>query len=105
MEPRAYKALTEDERLEAEKYRDRMTDSRERISAHEFDLYQSQHKLRTLIAQRASKDFPQINLAHFNADPENHRCGSAPYGSCVYDDRNDPANDECLYCGEPDERK
>ncbi len=29
----------------------------------------------------------------------------SPTGYCVYDNMNDPANDSCLYCGEPRERK
>jgi len=29
----------------------------------------------------------------------------SPTGRCVYDDRNDPCHDECLFCGEPRERK
>lgn len=29
----------------------------------------------------------------------------SPTGYCVYDNANDPANDCCLYCGEPRERK
>lgn len=32
-------------------------------------------------------------------------CPSSPTGECFYDARNDPALDECLMCGGPDERK
>lgn len=29
----------------------------------------------------------------------------SPTGHCVYDNENDPANDSCLYCHQPRERK
>lgn len=32
-------------------------------------------------------------------------CMKSPVGYCFYDSERDPANDECLICGEPDERK
>ena len=32
-------------------------------------------------------------------------CGSTANSHCVYDDETDPAHDECVYCGEPQERK
>jgi hypothetical protein len=32
-------------------------------------------------------------------------CGSTANSHCVYDDEVDPAHDECVYCGEPQERK
>ena len=32
-------------------------------------------------------------------------CKDSPTGSCFYDQREDPCHDECLVCGEPEERK
>lgn len=32
-------------------------------------------------------------------------CPTSPTGHCVYDYEEDPAFDECLYCGKPEERK
>jgi len=32
-------------------------------------------------------------------------CVDSPIGVCMYDDIDDPAWDNCLYCDEPDERK
>ena len=32
-------------------------------------------------------------------------CPSSPTGICWYDDQEDPAWDNCVFCGEPDERK
>jgi hypothetical protein len=36
---------------------------------------------------------------------EDWPCSTSPTGRCVYDDTNDPAHDQCLYCGDPEERK
>lgn len=32
-------------------------------------------------------------------------CPSSPTGQCVYNSREDPALDDCVFCGGPDERK
>jgi|LWDU01.1.fsa_nt_gi hypothetical protein len=32
-------------------------------------------------------------------------CSTSPTGKCAYDDGSDPAHDQCLYCGDPEERK
>lgn len=32
-------------------------------------------------------------------------CKSSPIGVCVYHRVLDPASDQCIYCGEPNERK
>ena len=32
-------------------------------------------------------------------------CIESPIGVCMYDDMDDPAWDDCLFCHEPDERK
>jgi hypothetical protein len=32
-------------------------------------------------------------------------CENSPTGECFYDSKEDPCLDECLICGEPDERK
>jgi hypothetical protein len=32
-------------------------------------------------------------------------CGSSATSQCVYDNETDPAHDECVYCGQPQERK
>lgn len=33
------------------------------------------------------------------------KCETSPIGHCVYDLDEDPCEDECLYCGDPRERK
>ena len=32
-------------------------------------------------------------------------CEKSPFGTCAYDLDEDPACDECIYCGKPEERK
>lgn len=34
-----------------------------------------------------------------------HRCDESPTGSCEYDEAEDPCNDDCVHCGQPEERK
>lgn len=34
-----------------------------------------------------------------------HDCLKSPIGVCVYDEDNDPCHDDCLFCGDPSERK
>ena len=37
--------------------------------------------------------------------PYGWQCEDSPVGLCVYDSINDPASDQCIFCGDPDERK
>lgn len=32
-------------------------------------------------------------------------CADSPTGHCIYDTAEDPMKDECLFCGDPSERK
>ena len=34
-----------------------------------------------------------------------HDCKDSPIGTCFYDSMEDPAFDDCLVCGNPEERK
>ena len=34
-----------------------------------------------------------------------HDCKDSPIGTCFYDSMEDPAFDDCLICGDPEERK
>jgi hypothetical protein len=43
--------------------------------------------------------------AHQLSVEYSHTCHNSPLGHCVYDDEEDPCNDNCLYCHEPEERK
>lgn len=40
-----------------------------------------------------------------NIETGYHECKDSPIGICFYDNMEDPALDDCLICGEPDERK
>ena len=33
-----------------------------------------------------------------------HNCPKSPTGHCVYNDETDPAHDDCIYCGDPEDR-
>lgn len=33
------------------------------------------------------------------------RCDKSPISYCVYDEQRDPAHDDCIFCGLPQERK
>ena len=33
------------------------------------------------------------------------KCDNSPLGVCVYDDCEDRCHDNCIFCGEPNERK
>lgn len=33
-----------------------------------------------------------------------HACTASPTGGCVYNNFVDPAHDDCIYCGEPEDR-
>lgn len=38
-------------------------------------------------------------------DLGSHECPTSPIQTCVYDAREDPAHDDCLFCEDPSERK
>lgn len=53
----------------------------------------------------------EINLQNYKEQmPDHHNigtwdCADSPIGTCVYNIEEDPCEDECIYCGQPDERK
>jgi hypothetical protein len=63
----------------------------------------------TKITEEEAKS--EINLQNYKDNmPDNHSIGSwdcthSPIGTCVYDYVADPCEDDCIYCGQPDERK
>lgn len=42
---------------------------------------------------------------HFSNVVGSWDCDESPLGLCVYDITHDPAEDNCIYCNEPNERK
>jgi biotin synthase-like enzyme len=53
----------------------------------------------------------QLVLENFKENlPAHHNigtwdCPNSPIKTCVYDIEKDPCEDDCIYCGQPDERK
>lgn len=45
----------------------------------------------------------KTNIRHI--DHGTWDCQDSPTGRCAYNGEEDPVNDECLFCGDPDERK
>ena len=66
--------------------------------------YNLQDLIEELIVKTVQKDFPEIGSTDIHC-PFFWECEKSPFGWCVYDPVNDPAMDECLYCGDPYERK
>jgi len=69
------------------------------------------HNIEQQITIKIANDLKNKNLKeHANLNPNNlllgfWNCEDSPTGECVYDEFDDPMSDNCLYCGEPDERK
>ena len=57
----------------------------------------------TLVMNRVLKDFPKIGPLDIYC-PFEHKCKKSPFGYCVYDESENSAVNNCLYCGEPHER-
>ncbi len=54
------------------------------------------------------EDIIQTSMPKFNSiwnTVGSWDCKNSPIGVCVYNHMEDPALDDCLYCGKPDERK
>ena len=48
--------------------------------------------------------WPEYNAWEYKV-PLFWECEESPIGSCVYDSLEDPAWDDCIFCGHPHERK
>lgn len=83
--PRVQEFLTEFDRLRSE-----IHDTELRL---EKDIKQLVNTLKPEV------EYPTVTFTWRCTDLTN------PVGFCVYDDEQDPANDECLFCGDPEERK
>lgn len=49
--------------------------------------------------------FHDINIDLQAMDDSSLKCEGSPIGFCFYNGDIDPAHDDCLICGEPEERK
>ena len=63
-----------------------------------------QSKIEGMVAATVHKDHPDI-APHDIHCPFFWECKKSPFGYCVYNLNKDPVMDNCLYCGEPYERK
>ena len=70
---------------------------REKINSKQNFLFR---ELKSVLAQITNVNNPTFALDAFAWD-----CPTSPIQKCIYDDDNDPAWDNCLYCHEPSERK
>ena len=73
------------------------------LKSHDYDLEIKREELLNQILLEAKPELVGKKLTH---DTEwEWGCDKSPTGLCVYDDKNDPAHDQCLCCGDPNERK
>ena len=63
-----------------------------------------QNKIDILVALLVQKNFPEIAADDIHCSFY-WECEKSPFGWCVYNKLDDPAADQCLYCGQPLERK
>ena len=63
-----------------------------------------QDKVEELVVQVVQRDFPTIGSTDIHC-PFFWECEKSPFSWCVYNIGKDPAEDHCLYCDEPYERK
>lgn len=51
-----------------------------------------------LVARAVSVDADDLYLGYWE-------CPDSPTGRCIYNDKEDPEHDDCLFCHDPSERK
>jgi len=61
-------------------------------------------KVNDVLREIVQKDFPDINPENIYC-PFFWECEKNPFGWCMYDVDEDPVMDNCIFCGEPYERK
>lgn len=61
-----------------------------------------EYKLNTIIADNCFPDDRYESHFHRASDWD---CKDSPIGLCLYHNIEDPAHDNCIYCGNPEERK
>lgn len=58
-----------------------------------------------VLAAQHGVDYRSINESAEVIEIGHHACPTSPIGVCAYDGDDDPSNDDCLFCHDPDERK
>jgi hypothetical protein len=60
--------------------------------------YGLERSVKLIVADKLDMDHHDVVLGTWD-------CDESPTGSCVYNDETDPCHDQCVVCGDPDERK
>lgn len=82
-------------------FTDLLKDNVQNIFAECDDAIQDIEFLKSRIVRNV---FPEFDWMYQVISRE-WECSTSPVGYCVYDIVEDPAHDDCLFCGEPEERK
>lgn len=85
----------------------RRRELQEQIERLQSQIETENEAIRVFVAHHHNDGVLKVDADDLAID-SGHVCQASrpsPTGHCVYDDVNDPANDFCLYCGEPSERK
>jgi len=61
-------------------------------------------RIKIMVATEVRKTHPDIKSLDIHC-PFQWECKKSPFGYCVYDTWKDSAMNNCIYCGEPYERK
>ena len=80
-----------------------ITELEEEIDILEERLGELEDELFNTKIEIIRKFFGCENPAHIQTGY--HNCKDSPIGTCFYDSMEDPASDNCLICGDPEERK
>lgn len=69
-----------------------------------LNFFQAQLKrhINDIYVAQVKQDHPTAQQAVVG---EYWNCTDSPFGKCAYDPEQDTGHDQCLYCGEPEERK
>ena len=82
---------------------------KEELKKIKIEYRELEQKLRNL-EERAYVIKCKVVATKANISPDlvfigDWECSKSPIGVCAYNDWVDPYHDNCLFCGEPDERK
>ena len=70
--------------------------------------YHTLRQIQTYVQDMADELLPGVIKNWLVYDPGGWECEDKvnnPFFNCVYDDREDPVHDDCLFCHQPEERK
>lgn len=65
----------------------------------EYEIHSAESRLSKMIAQKMRLNISSITLGKY------WECPESPTGYCIYNHDEDPCHDNCLVCGDPEERK